>query len=229
MGNKLFFLLLLVLTFGCAKEDKNYSYWNDLATAEWSKIQELTKGYSCQDMDKLTLQTIEDICPFNWIVHSKDLNRFQELNKQYQKYRTKALHAKDAPYSTALVDCLSNMALKIDCKDNKPAIITVMDLDLPELNSQISELQEEIKHFYDDVPCTQSNDWIGSYHLASDCKLEGVAIHKTIKTKEFGRLLNLINMCVFRKNTLEGINCNYKFPNSVTVTCQQNKPKVDLP
>ena len=222
-------LLINVLFFGCAKDEKSYAYWDELANIEWSKIQELTKDYTCQDMDKLTLQTINSMCPFSLIVHTKDLERFEELHRRYQTYRTNALQADDAPLNYySLIDCAPNMALKITCKDNKPTILTPMDLDLAQLNSQINELQEKIKHFYDDVTCTQSNDWMGSYFLVSDCKLEGAAMHKTIKTGEFNKLINLNNLCVYRKNKLEGADCNYKTPSQITLSCQQNKPQVDL-
>ena len=152
----LLFTLLVVLLSGCNKE-KNWEHWDALATKKLEQINNLSKKYTCADISNLTFQTFPCYCSYTIIVHKKDIQEYNELVMEYQVYSKKAHEAgKQIPYYDM---CAVNYPLKIICKDDKPHIVDLFNIELDDLNIEMSKLYAEIKNYYNNTTCTNIRDW----------------------------------------------------------------------
>jgi len=122
-----------------------------------------------------------------------------------------------------------NPPLRKVCAEGKPTLIYVQNLPLEEINEELPPRLDEIENFYNDVPCTDANAW-SSYFLRKGCCMEGIAIHKTIRTAEMFEKIHIHNRLMERKLALEKTDCkNNNCPTQAKpVQCINGKPVIEM-
>ncbi len=162
-----------------------------------------------------------------FLVHPSLQARFDRLLAEYDDYFNKML---DAAEREGIIYDFSYPIppIKVVCRDGKATMLFVQDLTIQEVNEELPKFKNIIKDFYKDVNCTDPSEW-SSMLLIVNCKYEGFAIHKTIKTEEFKELLLNYYQLNNRKNQLENIKCDGMSSNKqATISCKDGKPVVTI-
>lgn len=76
-------IIMVITLFNSCKKDESWEYWDDLATKKMQEITNLSNSYACSEIENLTIQNAYHPCPFNILIHKNDIQKFNELNKQY--------------------------------------------------------------------------------------------------------------------------------------------------
>lgn len=164
------------------------------------------------------------------LLHPSIKGQYGKLMQEYEYLQTQA--GKAAGREGILNDIFAppNPPVRKQCQNGKPTLIFAQNLTLEEARSELSTRLAEIKAFYNDVTCTNANDW-SAYGIRTGCCIEAIAIHKTIKTVEFIQKIDLYNRIMEQKMTLEKVSCAGIPPcaNSIkSIQCVDGKPVIEM-
>lgn len=222
-------LLLLVAAaflYSCEKEEKHpYAYWSNLVSEKYGEIHTLTQSVPCTDIEEFEIVHKSGY----HLVHSSIKEQFDQLMVELEQLQSEA--SKAATREGILNDSMwaPNPPLRKECADGKPKLIFAQDLSLEEINAELPVRYEELENFYNDVPCTDADEW-SSYFLRTGCCMEGIAIHKTIRTAEMFDKIHIYNRLMEGKLWLEKVKCvGVDCPNMAKpVQCIDGKPVVEM-
>lgn len=219
--------LLLLFLLGCSKEEKSYEHWSKLASEKYKEIVALTQSVHCTEINDF--ETVQ-IGHNYLLLHPSIKGQYGKLMQEYEYLQTQA--GKAAGREGILNDIFAppNPPVRKQCQNGKPTLIFAQNLTLEEARSELSTRLAEIKAFYNDVTCTNANDW-SAYGIRTGCCIEAIAIHKTIKTVEFIQKIDLYNRIMEQKMTLEKVSCAGIPPcaNSIkSIQCVDGKPVIEM-
>jgi len=228
MKRNLFYLPMMtfLLFFACSKsEPQSYEYWSKLVNEKYQEINLLVQSVPCTDIEAFQ---ITKMGASYYLVHPSIKTQFDKLQtelQQLEKERGKAA-SREGILSDSYM--LPNPPVRKVCDQGKPKLIYVQNLSIDEINAELPVRYKEIQEFYQDIPCTDPNEWT-SYFLRTGCCMEGVAIHKTIRSEEMVAKIELYNRLMEAKMHLEKVHCEGGCPNMAKpVQCKDGKPIVEL-
>ncbi|NGM66145.1 hypothetical protein [Sphingobacterium sp. SGR-19] len=228
---KTFFLLFVTLFLMSCESDKDnsYEYWSRLVSAKHSEITALALSVPCQDVEEFEIIPLQGVFTDYFLVHPSIKTAFDKLFAELEELRSKMYEAasREGIYFDFLV---RNPPLRKVCHDGKAKLVFAQDLSLEEINEELPVRYEEIKNFYNDIICTDPNDWtVFRLHLA-ECCFEPVPLHKTIRMPEALQKLELYNRLIERKRQLENTTCyQTTCENKVkNITCINGKPVIEI-
>lgn len=136
-------------------------------------------------------------------MHSSLKNQFEKLNLELahlQDERNKAAEREGKTFYDAqrLSMPIPNPPVGKVCYSGKAALRFAYDLSLEEINTELAKRLKELKEFYKDVTCSNPNDWT-SHFLRTGCCMEGIAVHKTIRSTEMIEKIELYNRLMENK------------------------------
>src|SRR5690606_24560134 len=118
-----------------------------------------------------------------------------------------------------------NFAIKIACNDNKPHLITSLNIELEDINIEMPKLYDEIINHYINTPCSNVNDWQGVILYNGENK-EAIAIKNT--DNSFYQKISLYNQLNSRKLIFE----NKQFPQipnkKIILNCENSRIKAEF-
>ena len=220
-----------LLFIACSKDSsKSYDYWSELANKKAEEISTLLQSVPCTSIEEFE---IIQRPTFNYyLVHSSQKNQFEKLRKELD-YLQEELYKAGEREGKILYDIISDQILtepplgKV-CDNGKAKLRFPRDLSLEEINVELPKRYKELQEFYKDVTCTNPNDW-NSHAFRTGCCLEGIAVHKTIRTKEMLEKIEIYNRLIENKHRLEKTSCQGGCPNMVRpVQCRDGKPFVEV-
>lgn len=218
--------ITFLLFFACSKsEPQSYEYWNKLVNEKHQAINLLVQSVPCTNIEEFEIVKVN---LSYYPVHPSVRAQFDQLQNellQLEKERDKA-----ASREEILLDVFGhpNPPLRKICDQGKPRLIYAKDLSIDEINAELPIRYKEIQEFYQDIPCTDPGEWT-SYFIRTGCCMEGIAIHKTIRTEEMITKIECYNRLMEAKMNLEEIHCEEICPNMAKpVQCIDGKPVVEL-
>ncbi|HMR18015.1 MAG TPA: hypothetical protein PKA53_01835 [Sphingobacterium sp.] len=222
-------LLLFVaatLLFSCEKEEKkSYLYWSNLVSEKHAEINTLTQSVSCTDIEEFEIVNRSGY----FMVHLSIMLKFDQLMVELEQLQSEA--GKAATREGILNDMMwsPNPPVRKVCADGKPKLIFAQNLSLEEVNEELPIRLEELENFYNDITCTNADEWTG-YFLRAGCCMQGIAIHKTIRTAEMFEKVHIYNRLMERKLSLEKMDCkDMNCPNEAKpVQCIDGKPVIEM-
>lgn len=224
-------LLILILFFGCSKnETKSYEYWNDLTNKKYAEINILTQSVACSNITEFEIVAIGRSY---YAVHPSVRERFDILRNELEELeRERGIAGSREGFAWAREESLfPNPPVRKVCENGKPLLIYAQNLSLEEVNSELPIRHEEIRTFYQNISCTDANQWNGRYIISQNCGFEAFAVHESIRKDEMDTKLDVYNMLMIRKMTLEGTKCEQAFLTdkllkNEPVKCEAGKPVV---
>ncbi len=228
---KNFFLLFVTLFLLSCESDKDnsYEYWSRLVSAKHSEITALTLSVPCQDIEEFEIIPLQGMFTDYFLVHPSIKTAFDKLFAELEELRSEMYEAasREGIYFDFI---MHNPPLHKACKDGKAKLIFAQDLSLEEINEELPVRYEEIKNFYNDIICTDPDDWtVFRLHLA-ECCFEPVPLHKTIHMQEALEKMELYNRLIERKRHFENTSCYQTRCEAKVkpVTCVNGKPAIEM-
>lgn len=218
LKNALLILTLTLVLVGCKKSENTREYWQEKVNETYNKILALSDNYVCSDISNLNIKNAGYPCPSYVLVHNKDTSAFNQLIKSFTYFQQKAQES--GPAMDIL--CVDNFYFKIACKENKPYLVTLNNIELADINIEMSKLYAEIKKHYNNSPCTNPDEWQGITLYTGEAQ-EALAGKKT--DLEFYRKTQAYNQLNCIKLNLEGKLCSSFAGNKITITCENNVAK----
>jgi hypothetical protein len=222
MKKALTVVMVILLFNSCKKEENTWEYWDDLATKKMQEITNLSNNYACSEIENLTIQNTYNFCSFDILIHKNDIQKFNELNKQYQEYKRKA---NEAGRPMVYYDCLFDKPIKIGCKENKAYLVFTYNISLEDLNIEMPKLYTEIKNHYNSLNCENINNLTG-VTLYTDNVEEAIAIRAT--DLDFWQKVQTYKLLNQRKAQLENKQFNLNYNLKVIVKCENNSIKAEF-
>lgn len=224
-------LLILTLFLGCSKsEPKSYEYWNDLTNKKYAEINVLIHSVSCSNIEDFEIVATGRNF---YAVHPSIRESFDRLKAELEGLeREREIAGSRESFAGATEQSLfPNPPVKMMCENGKPLLIYANNLTLDEVNLELPIRYDEIRTFYENVPCTDANQWNGRYILSQNCSVESFSVHKTIRKDEMNTKLDVYNMLMIRKMALERTKCETAFLtkkllSNEPVKCEAGKPVV---
>ncbi|WP_448139386.1 hypothetical protein [Sphingobacterium siyangense] len=222
----------LILFFACSKDSsKSYEYWNEQVTAKAQEINNLLESVPCTNIEEFEI--VQRPYYTYYLVHSSLKNQFEKLNHELDHLQDELNKAAEREGKTSydaqrLSMPAPNPPVGKVCYNGKAALRFAYDLSLEEINAELPKRLKELKEFYKGVTCSNPNDWISSF-LRTGCCMEGIAIHKTIRSNEMIEKIALYNRLMENKLRLEKTTCQGDCPNMARpVQCRDGKPFVEV-
>ncbi len=224
-------IFILALFLACSKnEPKSFEYWDDLANKKRSEITALTQSIPCSNIEEFGIvSTGGNYYP----VHLSIIEKFARIKLELEDIlREREIAGSREGFAWAREESLlPNPPVRKVCQNSKPLLIYSHDLSLEEVNLELPIWYEEIKTFYENVSCNDANQWTGRYILSQNCSIEAFAVHKTVGKEEMDNKLDVYNMLMVRKMSLEKTKCESGFPaeklvKNQPVICEAGKPVV---
>lgn len=229
--HKLPYLIVFILLLGCSKsEEKSYVYWNNLVNEKYAEIGELLRSVPCTSIDAFEIVKKGNY----YLVHPSTKQSFEKLYaelEQLEKERGIAGNKEGWIGDKPLLP--NNPPIGKICKDGIAQLVFAKDLTLDEVNALIPNRYEAIQDLLSGISCTDASQWSVRY-LWSNCSVEAVAVHKSIKSEELNDMLDAYNRLWERRISLERpTDCDYsKFvskvnaSNTIPVICKEGKPEI---
>jgi hypothetical protein len=216
----------VTVLFSCEKEEKkSYLYWSNLVSEKHAEINTLTQSVPCADIEEFELVNQSGY----HLVHPSVRTAFDRLMDELQYLQSEA--GKAAAREGILNDLMwaPNPPLRKVCSEGKPKLVFAQQLSLEEINEELPVRLEELENFYNDVPCTDAGEWT-SYFLRTGCCMEGIAIHKTIRTAEMFDKVHIYNRLMEAKLALEKPDCRESNcpTQAKPVQCIDGKPVIEM-
>lgn len=218
MKSALLILSLTLVLLGCKKGEHSGEYWNQKANETYNKIIALSENYVCSDISKLNIKNIGYPCPSYVLIHNKDTAAFNQLIKSFTYFQQKA---QESGLAMDIL-CLQDFYFKISCKENKPYLVTLNNIELADINMEMPRLYAEIKNYYNNSPCTNPDDWQGITLYSGETQ-EALAVKKT--DGDFYRKVQTYNQLNCKKLVLEGKQCPSFQGNKIIIKCENNTAK----
>ncbi|MDF2851935.1 MAG: hypothetical protein K0S31_2620 [Sphingobacterium multivorum] len=232
---KITFLLPIIgfiLILSCSKDSSNsYEYWNEQVNVKAQELTKLLQSIPCTNIEEFEI--VQRPYYTYFLVHSSLKNQFEKLKQEldhFQDERNKAAEREGTTfYDTQRLSMpIPNPPVGKVCYNGKAALRFAYELSLEETNVELSNRLKELKDFYKDVTCSNPSDWT-SHFLRSGCCMEGIAVHKTIRSTEMIEKIELYNRLMENKLRLEKTNCQGGCPNMARpVQCRDGKPFVEV-
>lgn len=234
MKNTLFTLPIIafLLLLGCTKDSsKSYKYWSEQVNQKTQEITTLLESVPCTNIDEFEIVKQSNY----YLVHLS-------LKKPFEKLRKELDHLLDEQHKAAEregIVCYDvqplfsfpppNPPLAKACQNGKAVMRYAHDLSLDEINTELPKRYQELQDFYKDLTCTNPNDWSSGF-LRKGCCMEGIAVHKSIRSNEMIDKIEIYNSLMERKLGLEKTNCQDRnCPNRARpVQCKDGKPFVEV-
>lgn len=227
-----FYLFTVVLFLACSKtepEPKSYTYWNDLVNEKYEDIYTLTQSIPCTDIEEFEIIKRKGY----YLVHPSVKAEFEKLQVELEQLESErnAARAREDWVGDLPPTIPSHPVRKI-CDNGKSKLIYVKDLSIEEINAELPVKYNEIQTFYEDVTCTDASQWVGRFIL-TDCDVEPVAIHKTIRNDQMIAKVDIYNQMMVVKMQNEPPKCGEperfnKIFESETVKCEEGEPVVTV-
>lgn len=203
------FLLLTTLLLLSCKSDKEYpyEYWSQLVDEKHKEIVALTESVTCTDIEEFeTIPFGADMAPQYYLRHFSIELAFDKLLAELDHLQSERIlaAAREGIYSAMW---MPNPPIRKACQDGKAKLIFAQDLSLEEVNEELSIRYEEIKNFYNDVSCTDSEEWSVGLLRRLECCYEPIAKHKRIASIEINEKIGIYNHIMNRKHQLENTSC----------------------
>ncbi|MDR3009898.1 MAG: hypothetical protein LBV59_18325 [Sphingobacterium sp.] len=232
---KITFLLPIIgfiLFLACSKDNsKSYEYWNEQVNAKAKELTTLLQSVPCTNIEEFEI--IQHPYYTYYLVHSSLKNQFEKLKEELdylESERNKAAEHEGKLFNDAqrLSMPIPNPPVGKVCYNGKAALRFAYELSLDETNAELPKRYKELKEFYKDVTCSNPNDWT-SHFLRSGCCMEGIAVHKTIRSTDMIEKIELYNRLMENKLRLEKTKCEGGCPNMARpVQCKDGKPFVEV-
>lgn len=226
----LLYFCVFALFFGCSKsEPKTFEYWNNLVNEKLEEINRLVQSVPCTDAGDFEIVRKGGY----YLVHPSVRIEFDRLQVQLEGLEKERNIAQTREgWIGSPPPMIPSHPVRKVCENGKPKLLYVKDLSIEEINTEIPMRYKEIVNFYKDASCTDPNQWFGRY-IFSDCKLEAVAIHKTIRNEEIISKVDIYNQMMVRKFQLEKPNCggNLRFESVFEILpaqCEDGRPVVSV-
>ncbi|MGE8378275.1 MAG: hypothetical protein ACN6PN_07995 [Sphingobacterium sp.] len=221
-----------LLFLACSKDSsKSYDYWSELASKKAEEISTLLQSVPCKNIEEFEI--IQRPYYTYYLVHSSLKSQFEKLQQELdylQDERNKAAEREGKIfYETQLMSMpVPDPPLGKVCDNGKAMLRFAHNLSLEEINVELPKRYKELQEFYKDVVCSNPNDW-QSHFLRTGCCMEGIAVHKTIRSNEVIEKIQLYNRLTERKLSLEKTTCQGGCPNMARpVQCRDGKPFVEV-
>lgn len=221
-----------ILFLACSKDNsKSYEYWNEQVNAKAKELNTLLKSVPCTNIEEFEI--VQHPYYTYFLVHSSLKNQFEKLKLEldhYQDERNKAAEREGifTPVLQNSVMPAPNPPLGKYCHNGKAKLRFADDLSLAEINIELPKRYKELQEFYKDVSCSNPNDWTRHF-LRTGCCMEGIAVHKTIRSNEMTEKIALYNRLMENKLFLEKTYCPGNCPNMAKpVQCKDGKPFVEV-
>ncbi len=219
----------LILFLACSKDSsKSYEYWSEQVNKKTQEISTLLESVSCTNINEFEIIKRSNY----YLVHSSLKSQFENLSKELD-------HMLDEQDKAAAREGIMNIYPTLDyipfnppvkkaCVNGKATLLYSKDLSLDEINAELPKRYKELQEFYKDVTCTNPNDWT-SHFLRTGCCMEGIAVHKTIRSTEMKEKIELYNILMENKLRLDKTTCQGDCPNMAKpVQCKDGKPIVEV-
>ncbi|GAA0885618.1 hypothetical protein GCM10009120_42170 [Sphingobacterium siyangense subsp. cladoniae] len=222
----------LILFFACSKDSsKSYEYWNEQVNAKAQELNKLLESIPCTNIEEFEI--VQRPYYSYYLVHSSLKNQFEKLNLELahlQDERNKAAEREGKTFYDAqrLSMPIPNPPVGKVCYNGKATLRFAYDLSLEEIHTELAKRLKELKEFYKDVTCSNPNDWTSNF-LRTGCCMEGIAVHKTIRSTEMIEKIELYNRLMENKLRLEKTTCQGGCANMARpVQCRDGKPFVEV-
>jgi|SRR5690606_34902862 len=232
MKKNTFLLLTTLLLLLSCKSDKEYpyEYWSRLVDEKHIEIVALTESVTCTDIEEFEIIPFGSyMAPQYYLRHFSIQLAFDKLLAELDHLQNERIRAaaREGIYSGIW---MPNPPLHKACKDGKAKLIFAQDLSLEKINEELPIRYEEIKNFYNDVSCNDSEEWSVGLLLRSECCYEPIAKHKTIDSIEINEKIEIYNRLMERKHQLENTSCiqiNCEATTN-TLSCMNGKPTIKI-
>lgn len=221
-----------LLFIACSKDSsKSYDYWSELANKKAEEISTLLQSVPCTSIEEFEI--IQRPYYTYYLVHSSLKSQFEKLQQELDylhEERNKAAEREGKIfYDTQQLSMpVPDPPLGKVCDNGKPKLRFAHNLSLEEVNVELPKKYKELQEFYKDVACSNPNDW-QSHFLRTGCCMEGIAVHKTLRSNEMIEKIQLYNRLTERKLSLEKTSCQGECPNMARpVQCRDGKPFVEV-
>lgn len=232
---KITFLVPIIgfmLFFACSKDSsKSYEYWNEQVNAKAQELNTLLESVPCTNIEEFEI--IQHPYYTYYLVHSSLKKQFEKLQLELdhlQGERNKAAEREGKIFNDAQRFSMPapNPPVGKVCHNGKAKLRFAYELSLEEVNAELPKRLKELQEFYKDVTCSNPNDWT-SHFLRTGCCMEGIAVHKTIRSNEMIEKIQLYNRLMENKLHLDKTNCQGGCPNMASpVQCRDGKPFIEV-
>lgn len=217
----------LILFLACSKDSsKSYEYWSGQVNEKVQEITSLLGTVPCTNINEFEI--IEHSSYY--LVHSSLKNQFEKLLQELDHLESQQQKAaqREGIYAATLDPLPPNPPLEKLCDNGKAVMRFAHNLSIEEINAELPKRYKELQEFYKDVTCTNPNDWT-SHFLRTGCCMEGIAVHKTIRSKEMVEKIGIYNRLMENKLRLDKTTCQGDCPNMAKpVQCKDGKPIVEV-
>ncbi|KGE13463.1 hypothetical protein [Sphingobacterium deserti] len=220
-------LTLLLFSFfifnSCSKDGPSYEELSRLAALKTEEAVALTEGHACGN---LTEWRIDTLYYTHVPIHPSFEEQYRKLRAEAQELHRRANDAYEGPtlYSTSMIALPPHFGIR--CINGEVKVASAMDLELPEINTRLSQLFTEITTFFEDRPCTDPSKW-HRLSIRKDCELIDVLYTDAPNFAVFGGKVEQYVHLEHAKRNLEGnAACSTSPGLNKRVVCENGKPKL---